>query len=55
MKNLIATMFERVVIRILGMIMVMMLKVFQLKLSKYMILWKISTIDSATTFSNLFN
>jgi hypothetical protein len=55
MGNLLNTILERVVIGIVGMIGVIMLKVFQLNLSKYMVLWKISTIDSATIFSNLFN
>jgi hypothetical protein len=54
-EKLFTDILERIVIGVVGMIVVMMLKVFQLNLSKYMILWGISTIDSATVFSNLFN
>jgi hypothetical protein len=55
MEKMLTNILERVVIGIVGMIGVLMLKVFQINLSKYMILWGISTIDNATIFSNLFN
>jgi hypothetical protein len=55
MENLLETILERIVIGIVGMIMVLALKVFQLKLNNYMILWGISTVGRTTIFSNLFN
>jgi hypothetical protein len=55
MSELITTVLERVVIGTVGMIAVLILKMCQLKLSKCMILWGISTIDTAKMFSNLFD
>jgi hypothetical protein len=55
MEKLLTIILERVVIGIVGMIMVVALKVFQLKLNKYMITWGISTVGNTAVFSNLFD